>query len=142
MNLTPKSAQKPDCNTVTFTVKGDPMGKPRMTQRDKWQKRPAVTRYWAYCDRIRAASPPSVPSLDVYAVNLAFYIAMPDTWSARKKEHLVGTYHRSRPDFDNLCKAVCDALFDEDSIIGEGRVRKIWCREGDQRTEIKLKFNT
>lgn len=31
-----------------------PVPKPRMTQRDKWQKRPAVMRYRAFCDEVRA----------------------------------------------------------------------------------------
>ena len=34
-----------------FTMRGDPMGKPRMTQRDKWQKRPVVVRYRQYLRR-------------------------------------------------------------------------------------------
>jgi uncharacterized cupin superfamily protein len=38
-----------------FTIPGNPVGKPRMTQRDKWAKRPAVLRYREWADRARAA---------------------------------------------------------------------------------------
>lgn len=117
------------------------MGKPRMTRRDVWKKRPVVLRYHEYCDRIRAAAPKQVNSADVYAVKITAYIAMPPSWSKREKAENFGMYHRSRPDWDNIGKAVCDALFEEDSAIGEGSTRKIWCHEGDQRTEIKLWFN-
>lgn len=30
-----------------------PLPKPRMTQRDRWAKRPAVLRYRAFCDEVR-----------------------------------------------------------------------------------------
>ena len=37
-----------------FSVKGTPVPKPRMSQRDRWQHRPAVARYREYVDEIRA----------------------------------------------------------------------------------------
>lgn len=30
-----------------------PIGKPRMTQRDRWHKRPATAAYWAYKEQVR-----------------------------------------------------------------------------------------
>ncbi|EDR3747953.1 hypothetical protein CHS65_004589 [Salmonella enterica] len=30
-----------------------PIGKPRMTQRDRWHKRPATAAYWAYKEHVR-----------------------------------------------------------------------------------------
>lgn len=125
---------------IFFSVPGDPMGKPRMTRRDVWKKRPVVLRYHEYCDRIRAAAP-KLDDLDVYAIKVTAYIAMPSSWSKKQQAENLGMYHRSKPDWDNIGKAVCDALFEEDSLIGEGSTRKIWCREGDQRTEVKLWFN-
>lgn len=125
-------------NRIAFTVLGAPMGKPRMTQRDRWMKRDCVMRYRSYCDRIVEASPTTVLNADVYAVDVMAYIAMPDSWSLKKKTAYHGTYHRGKPDWDNIGKAVCDALFKDDSGIADGRTRKFWCLDGEQRTEIKL----
>lgn len=126
---------------LTFTVVGDPMGKPRMTQRDRWQKRPAVLRYRDYCDRIREAAPTSLKSADVYAVMVTAYIAMAASWSKRKQAEHNGTPHRLKPDWDNIGKAICDALFEDDAMISDGRTRKFWCPDGQQRTEIKIWFH-
>lgn len=114
------------------------MGKPRMTQRDVWKKRPVVLRYHDYCDRIREAAPNLISKVDVYAIDVKAYIAMPESWPKKKKEHLCGFPCRQKPDWDNIGKAVCDALFKEDSAIADGRTRKFWCRPDDQRTEVKL----
>lgn len=123
---------------IVFVVVGPPMGKPRMTQRDVWKKRPVVLRYHDYKDRINEAAPNLVAKVDVYAVDVKAYIAMPASWNKKKKAELDGTPHRSKPDWDNIGKAVCDALFKEDSCISDGRTRKFWCRDDEQRTEIKL----
>jgi Holliday junction resolvase RusA-like endonuclease len=123
-----------------FVVPGPPMGKPRMTQRDKWQKRPAVLRYRDYCDRIRAASK-TLPK-DVYGVIVQAHIAMPDSWSKKKKEEHCGTAHRQRPDWDNIAKSVGDALFKEDSVLAGGTCWKYWCRSGDERTVIRVLYDS
>lgn|SRR5512143_668186 len=133
---TPPAPSQP--GQLTFTVIGPPMGKPRMTQRDVWKKRPVVLRYHDYCDRIREAAPNLISKVDVYAIDVKAYIAMPESWPKKKKEHLCGFPCRQKPDWDNIGKAVCDALFKEDSAIADGRTRKFWCRPDDQRTEVKL----
>jgi Holliday junction resolvase RusA-like endonuclease len=116
------------------------MGKPRMTQRDVWKKRPVVLRYRDYCDRIREAAPTRLKTLDVYAVNVVAHIAVPVSWSLKKKRRMDTAIHRTRPDWDNIGKAVCDALFKEDSGIADGRTQKFWCLEGEQCTEITIWF--
>lgn len=125
---------------LSFIVVGDPMGKPRMTQRDVWMKRPAVLRYRDYCDRIREAAPNTLAKADVYGIDVIAYLAMPASWSKKKKADYEGQIHRAKPDWDNIGKAVCDALLKEDSGICDGRTRKYWCREGDQCTEVKVYF--
>jgi len=127
---------------INFVVMGEPMGKPRMTRRDVWKKRPVVLRYHDYCDRIKEAVPTKVLTADVYAVDVIAYISMPASWSKKKKEAHVGKKHRTKPDWDNIGKAVCDALFKEDSGIADGRTRKFWCRDGEQRTEVRVLFET
>lgn len=125
---------------IRFIVVGEPMGKPRMTRRDVWKKRPVVLRYHDYCDRIKEAAPNTVFKVDVYAVDVVAFIALPASWSKKKKDAHDGKIHRTKPDWDNIGKAVCDALFKEDSGIADGRTRKFWCRDGHERTEIIVRY--
>lgn len=119
-----------------FTVPGDPMGKPRMTQQDRWKKRPVVLRYRQYCDLIRACAG-KIPD-DPFAIVVYAHIAMADSWSRRKKDAERGKLCRLRPDYDNIAKAVGDALFDEDSLLGGGTCWKFWCDAGSQRTDVMI----
>lgn len=122
--------------SYSFVVPGAPMGKPRMTQRDKWQKRPAVLRYREYCDRIRAAAGSLPPG--AYAIAVLAWMPMPESWSKKKKEALCGQMCRSKPDWDNIGKAVCDALLEDDSILGGGTCWKFWCWDGQEQTQITV----
>ncbi len=121
-----------------FVLRGDPMGKPRMTQRDKWQKRPVVLRYRQYCDDLRAACG-KVPDY-VYGLRVRAYLAMPSSWSKKKQAEHCGQLHQQKPDWDNIGKAVSDALFADDSVVADGRVLKFWCNEGEQRTEVDVLY--
>lgn len=122
-----------------FVVPGKPVGKPRMSQRDKWQKRPCVLRYRDFCDRCRAAAGelPTIPPARLHAV---VFLALPKSWPAKKKEQLLGKGCRSKPDYDNLAKSIGDALFDEDSTIYHGTTEKYWCHEGEECVEVQVWF--
>lgn len=101
----------------TFRFDVVPMGKPRMTQRDKWQKRPAVVRYHAFCDRLRAEAERlgfTPPDAGMY---LRFWLPMPRSWSRKKKRAMIGRPHQQKPDRDNIEKGFLDALMDEDCRI-------------------------
>lgn len=123
----------------TFTVKTTPIGAPRMTQRDKWKKRPCVMKYFTFRDKVRAA----VGKIDGVPdrMDCEFYFPMPESWSKAKKLKLAGTPHCQVPDCDNLWKAVADALFDEDSAIHQASQLKRWCWPGQERVEIKFTYN-
>jgi Holliday junction resolvase RusA-like endonuclease len=125
--------------THAFEVLGAPMGKPRMTQRDVWKKRPVVLRYREYCDRIRAAAG-KVPE-NVYSVVVLAYLPMPPSWSKKKRAFMETQMMKSRPDWDNIAKAVCDALFEEDSSIVGGLAWKFWCEQGAERTVIRVLYH-
>jgi Holliday junction resolvase RusA-like endonuclease len=122
-----------------FTVLGPPMGKPRMTQRDRWMKRPAVVRYREYCDRIRAAAGPMPAS--PYAIAIIAWIPMPESWSHKKKLKMCGQMCQQKPDWDNISKAVCDALLEDDAVLGGGTCWKFWCIQGHEKTEITVLMN-
>ncbi|MEL0577036.1 RusA family crossover junction endodeoxyribonuclease [Pectobacterium punjabense] len=99
-----------------------PLGKPRMTQRDKWQKRPPVLRYRAFCDEVRL----NKITLPEGGWHVTFVLPMPPSWSKKKRSEMNGKPHQQKPDKDNLEKALLDAIFDDDSRIWDGRVSKIW----------------
>ena len=122
----------------SFTVTGDPMGKPRMTRRDVWKKRPVVLRYREYCDRIRAAGG-KIPN-NAYSIIVFAYIAMPSSWSKKRQAEMDGQLHRQKFDADNCVKAVMDALFKEDSMVAGCCCWKFWCKQGQARTEIHVLY--
>jgi Holliday junction resolvase RusA-like endonuclease len=99
-----------------------PMGKPRMTQRDRWKKRPVVLRYHAFCDEIRAMGIQIPPA----GAHIVFILPMPASWSAKKKAAMNRMPHQQKPDKDNMEKALLDALFGDDSHIWDSRVTKLW----------------
>lgn len=104
----------------------DPVPKPRMTQRDKWAKRPAVLRYRAFCDQVRLAGV-SVPESGAHIV---FHLPMPASWSKRKRAEMEGQPHQQKPDVDNLAKALMDACLEEDQGVWDVRVTKVWAISG------------
>ena len=105
----------------------DPVSKPRMTQRDRWKKRPAVMKYHNFCDILR---PYSVPFQKSSRLSIVLELPMPKSWSKKKKQAMDGKPHQHRPDLDNLVKAVLDAFFEEDKQIYEIRGAKFWKVKG------------
>lgn len=119
---------------VRFTAYLNPMGKPRMTQRDKWAERPCVVAYRDWCDELREAAPelPENPGV----VEITAYFAIPESWSKKKKAEMAGQYHREHPDGDNVLKGACDCLFREDKGIYNMVIIKRWDDGRGPRMEI------
>lgn len=133
----PPCPSLPDQYTTTeFFYYGNPLGKPRMTQRDKFRKRPCVLRYRAFADGLRAAAGELAP--DPAAVLVTAFLAMPQSWSQRKQAEMNGAACRSRPDGDNIFKACADALFGEDSCIWISYVAKFWTLPGQECLRVKI----
>ncbi len=103
-----------------------PVAKPRMTQRDKWAKRPIVQRYMAYKDMIRFLKV-KVPEAGAHVI---FCMPMPKSWSKKKKKAMRHHPHQQVPDVDNLQKALMDATYEDDSIIWNITTTKIWADTG------------
>lgn len=87
-----------------FIVTGHAIPKPRMSQRDKWEKRTVVENYRAWCDRIRAYMwQAMVKRMEKLQVSCTFFVA--------------GHPHQ---DLDNLLKSILDAMngyaFPDDNI--------------------------
>lgn len=103
-----------------------PVAKPRMTRSDKWKKRDCVMRYRDFCDEARSLRL-NFNSGD----HITFVLPMPESWSVKKRKQTNGEPHRIKPDLDNLIKAVCDALYENDSAIWDFRATKIWGERGE-----------
>jgi Holliday junction resolvase RusA-like endonuclease len=97
-----------------------------MTRSDVWKQRPAVLRYRAFADELRLKYREDLP----YSVKLRFEIAMPKSWSAKRRAAMRGLPHQQKPDWDNLAKAVQDALLPEDSVVWRCLTEKVWADEG------------
>lgn len=110
------------------TIKITPVGKPRMTRRDKWAKRPCVMRYWAFGDelRLKLNDMPFEPD----SLELQIAVPMPKSWSKKKKNEHFAMPHKQKPDVDNMAKAVMDALLKDDSGVYHISVTKFWAYEG------------
>lgn len=121
-----------------FVFNGKPLGKPRMTRRDKFKQRPCVMRYRAFADGLRAAAGNLPEGADMVIVTA--WVPMPPSWSKNKKDQMLGQPCRQKPDWDNIGKAVCDALFDEDACIWVGVTIKYWCLAGQERLNVKVLY--
>lgn len=106
-----------------------PVPKPRMTRADRWKQRECVIRYWEFKDNIQSEFHDNNYTFPVPA-HVIFLMPIPQSWSQKKQQKMLGQPHLQRPDKDNLEKAILDALFEEDSHVWDGRVSKFWSRTG------------
>lgn len=125
--------------TLTFSVPGPPMAKPRMTRRDRWKLRPCVVRYREWCDRARLAAG-EVPTADrVTDLSWVACFRPAPSWSQKRQLEAIGKPHRQAPDRDNIDKAVLDCLYPKgDQGIARGTIEKKWVWE--PRIVITIKY--
>lgn len=121
---------------ITATVYIEPMGKPRMTRRDKWAERDCVQRYWAFKDKLKYYVT-NIPR-DCSHVSWTAYLPIPPSWSKKKREQMAGQPHRQKPDRDNIDKAILDALFGDDAGIATGSLSKFWDDGRGPRIELEM----
>lgn len=114
-----------------------PVAKPRMTRCDKWAKRPCVLRYREFADRVRKRFE-GVSLEGVHSLSWTAYFPMPESWSKKRKVAVRGQAHYSKPDRDNVDKAILDALFKQDSGISHGTLTKLWDDGKGPRIEISI----
>lgn len=58
--------------------------------------------------------------------SVTFFIPVPQSWSKKKKKEHHGTFNQSKPDIDNLIKALLDSLMAEDKQIAHLEIQKRW----------------
>ncbi len=133
--------------SVRFVILGVPMGKPRMTQRDKWyrdpnhvdpkkRKRKAIVKYDAWKETV-LSQVPTLPDNPI-TLNWTAYLPIPKSHSKKKAEALKGQLHTEKPDRDNLDKALLDILFTQDKSIAKGTICKRWDDGNGPRVEIEV----
>jgi len=124
---------------LTIKIPGTPLGKPRMTRRDKWAKRPCVVRYRDWADHERAIAGAVPPAESVRRLSWVATFEPPKSWSARKQDAAIGTLHRSKPDASNILKGIEDILWpDGDSALAAGVYEKRWGLESSLVITIEL----
>lgn len=125
----PEVSQTPRTGGGSIYLPVTPYGKPRMTQRDKWMRRPCVVRYRQFCDAVRASWPAGVP-YPAEGAHITFYLPMPKSWGRAKREANRGQAHQGKPDVDNLLKSLLDALHTDDAHVSDVRITKRWADVG------------
>jgi Holliday junction resolvase RusA-like endonuclease len=125
---------------MRFTIPGCPVGKPRQTQRDKWMQRPCVMAYrnWADTARLAAKEAGFAPKKGPICLVARFYLPVPASLSVKKAAALQGQPHTGRPDVDNLCKSVMDALLPQDWAVWSLQADKFYNDGHGSRTEVEL----
>lgn len=123
-----------------------PMGAPRQNRHTMFSRHDGgrIERYHAYRDeiasRVLALIDAGVMRFgDLTAhLGLCFRFPVPPSWPLKRRVEALnwGSYHRQKPDVDNLVKAFLDAVTDEDSDIADVRAIKVWCPEGEQGVQI------
>ena len=113
---------------MSICIDGSIVPKPRMTRADRWKKRPCVLRYWDFADVLRAAAAAQNFELGD-RIKIEFHIAMPKSWSKKKRSEMEGRPHKNKPDLDNCIKSCADILKKEDKTIYEITATKSWSRE-------------
>ena len=117
-----------------------PMGKPRMTQSDRWKTNPnhadprkrqrkCVTQYWDYKNTILWQGKSMNFEMKDF-LDAVYLIPMPNSWSKKKKKEYNGMPHKSKPDTDNITKGLKDIFNISDSHVWYEKAEKRWAYKG------------
>ncbi len=128
-------------DTVSIIYLGAPVGKPRMTRRDKWAKRTVVENYHDFKDAFRLAAYQAgyrEQGARVQEIHARAYLALPKSWPKKQKAASMGRPHTSKPDADNILKAVADTLTTDDAGIWNVSLQKYWDDGCGERLEVEV----
>lgn len=123
-----------------FVVPGVPVPKPRQTRSDKWKKRPCVERYRGWADRARECMFRAMGTVSTTAgrLDVVAYFPLRKGLSDKTRIAIQGLVHMSKPDADNVLKAVADSLCKNDQMIHTMSIRKRWDDGKGPRVEITI----
>ena len=127
---------------IEFFIEGDPVaqGRPRLSTRGNHARAydPPRSKKWKQFVRM-AATPfaPEIPWSEPIAAQLVFIFARP---KARKKDQ----YMVTRPDLDNLEKAIYDSLeglyYEDDKQISWQTAQKVYTQERHPEPGVKIRL--
>ena len=109
-----------------FQIAIDPVPAPRQTVKDKWKPSARVIKYRAFKDELQWKLKQKGLLECPTEMSLVFYLEMPISWTEKKRIEHSGAPHQSRPDIDNLVKAVMDSWRGEDSHVWKIQAEKYW----------------
>lgn len=129
-----------DNNREYYILDVVPMGAPRMTKSDTWKVNPnhidpkkrqrvCVTKYFEFKNKIKAQAKKINFELGKY-FEAVYLIPMPNSWSEKKKEKMNRMPNESKPDTDNITKAIKDTLREKDADIWYECAQKRWAYKG------------
>lgn len=99
-----------------------PTPAPRQVRKDAWHPSSSVIRYREFRDEVARQRVWGPRDGDL----VVFLIRIPASWSLEKKLEMDGYPHQSKPDFDNLLKALLDACYGNDAHIWTLTPAKFW----------------
>ena len=117
---------------ITFVIPGKPFGKqrPRFSRKAGRAYTPAETVSYERTVATIAALHFPAPFTGPVRLEVHAMFKPADSWSHKKKLASNGRPHVQKPDLDNLCKGVSDAMnriaYADDSQISEIRCSKEW----------------
>ena len=117
-------------NKSSMSINIQPVAKPRMTRSDRWKKRPVVLKYWQFKDALKEKAEQKNWNLSK-DITIYFSIAMPKSWSKKKKKQMNKQPPQQKPDIDNLIKSVLDSLAEDDSYVYSVKAVKSWSEKGN-----------
>jgi Holliday junction resolvase RusA-like endonuclease len=113
-----------------FKIKPKAKARPRVTSRGTFMPKD----YTDYKRELAVLAAIKGFKLDEESLNIRFYFEPPKSMNKKvlkkhERESLLGTYHKAKPDLDNLVGAVMDALLSDDSSIASITAQKFYGRE-------------
>lgn len=107
-----------------------PMPAIRQVHSDRWANRPIVLKYRAYKTELQLRLQTNGFKECPEQIELLFEMPMPISWSLKKRIETLGLPHKSKPDLDNLVKAILDSWGCNDSHCWNIAARKVWSKAG------------
>jgi hypothetical protein len=120
---------KPMPGLFSYVIPGPAPGAVRQTQSDKWKKRPCVLAYREWCDLARKCCPNIAAAELISWLNIKAIYTPPESWTKAERARAIGQRKRTKPDGDNIIKALCDALWKNDAALGDQAVSRYWGAE-------------
>lgn len=108
-----------------------PIGKPRMTRRDKWAKTRTkqANKYMVFRNQLEWLLKEQNFELG-YGIKIIFLLPFKKNWSKGQCELMRGQPHLEKPDADNMLKAFIDVACKRDEKVYNKDVHKFWWDRG------------